>query len=54
VKLEENMVIAIETWYPTKGYPQEGARFEETMVVKKEGCEILTKWPGKEITEAWV
>ncbi len=50
VTLKENMVIALETWYGQKEYPTDGCRFEETMVVKKNGVEILTKWPKDEIT----
>jgi Xaa-Pro aminopeptidase len=56
VKLEENMVIALETYYgtlPPRG-PGEGARTEEDVLVTKDGYEILTKWPVKEITEAWI
>jgi Xaa-Pro dipeptidase len=56
VKLEENMVIALETYYgtlPPRG-PGEGARTEEDILVTKGGYEILTKWPVKEITEAWI
>lgn len=52
VTLEENMVIALESWYGTKDHPTDGCRFEETMVVKKDGYEILTRWPKEEITEA--
>jgi len=51
--LEENMVIALESWYGTKEHPTDGCRFEETMVVKKDGYEILTKWPKDEITEIY-
>jgi Xaa-Pro aminopeptidase len=53
VTLEENMVIALETWYGLKEHPTDGCRFEETLVVKKDGYEILTKWPKDEITEAY-
>lgn len=52
--LEENMVIALETWYGSrKEPPVEGCRFEETGVVTKDGYEVLTKWPKDEITEAY-
>jgi len=56
VKLEENMVIALETYYgdiPISG-PGQGARTEEDLLVTKDGYEILTKWPVNEITEAWI
>jgi len=56
VKLEENMVIALETYYGTMppGAPGEGARTEEDVLVTKNGYEILSKWPVGEITEAWI
>jgi Xaa-Pro aminopeptidase len=56
VKLEENMTIALETYFgdiPMTG-PGQGARTEEDLIVTKDGCEILTKWPIDEITEAWI
>lgn len=53
VILEENMVIALESWYGQKEHPTDGCRFEETLVVKKKGYEILTKWPKDEITECY-
>lgn len=53
VTLEENMVIALESWYGIKEYPTDGCRFEETLIVKKDGYEILTKWPKDEITEVY-
>jgi len=56
VKLEENMTLAIETYYgsPLPGGYGEGARTEEDLLVTKEGYEILTKYPVNEITEAWI
>jgi Xaa-Pro aminopeptidase len=56
VKLEENMVIALETYYGTMppGAPGEGARTEEDVLVTKNGYEILSKWPVDKITEAWI
>ncbi len=53
VTLEENMVIALETWYGTQEHPTDGCRFEETLVVKKDGYEILTQWAKDEITEVY-
>ena len=56
VTLQENMVIALETYYGTLPMTGrgEGARTEEDLVVTKDGCEILTKWPIDQITEAWI
>lgn len=56
VTLQENMVIALETYYGTlpPDAPGQGARTEEDLLVTKDGCEILTKWPVDEITEAWI
>ncbi len=53
VKLEENMVLALETWAGKKG-GKEGARLEEDVVVTKDGYDLLTLWPVDEITEAWI
>ncbi len=52
VKLEENMVLALETWTGKKG-GKDGVRLEEDVVVTKDGYELLTKWPIDEITECW-
>lgn len=56
VKLEENMTLALETYYgaPLPGGRGQGARIEQDLVVTKDGCEILTWWPVDEITEAWI
>lgn len=51
-KLEEGMVIALETWTGKKG-GKDGVRLEEMVVVTKGGYELLTKWPVDEITECW-
>ena len=53
VTLEENMVIALESWYGSREHPTDGCRFEETLVVRKNGYELLTKWPKDEITECY-
>jgi len=56
VTIHENMTIALETYYgtlPMTGRGQ-GARTEEDVLVTKDGCEILTKWPIDQITEAWI
>ena len=56
MKLEENMTLALETYYgaPLPGGHGQAARIEEDLVVTKDGCEILTRWPVNEITEAWI
>jgi len=54
--LEENMIIAIETFYGSKSgeQPRQGARIEDLVVVMKDGYENLTKWPEDRITECWI
>lgn len=47
--LEEGMVFAIETWCPAED-GSGSARIEEEVVVTKEGCEIITKFPVQELT----
>jgi Xaa-Pro aminopeptidase len=49
-KLEEGMVFAIEPalYYPEKNI---GIRIEDTVLITKEGCEVLTKDVPKEIAE---
>lgn len=50
VPLEEGMVFAIEPalYYPEKGF---GIRIEDTVLITKDGCEILTKDVPKEVEE---
>lgn len=43
-KLEEGMVFALETYCPTSD-GKGGARIEEEVVVTKDGCEVITKYP---------
>lgn len=50
IKLEEGMVIAVETWTGKKG-GRNGVRLEEEVVVTKDGYDLLTKWPIDELTE---
>jgi Xaa-Pro aminopeptidase len=50
VPLKEGMVFAIEPglYYPEKGF---GIRIEDTVLITKDGCEVLTKDVPKEIEE---
>ncbi|MDR1570958.1 MAG: Xaa-Pro peptidase family protein [Clostridiales Family XIII bacterium] len=47
--LKEGMVFAIETWCAAED-GSGSARIEEEVVVRKGGCEIITKFPSDEIT----
>lgn len=47
--LREGMVFAIETWCPAED-GSGSARIEEEVVVRKDGCEVITKFPSDEIT----
>ncbi|WP_376791006.1 M24 family metallopeptidase [Thermoflexus sp.] len=45
--IEEGMVIALETFWPASdGWS--AARIEEMVVVTKEGCEVITRFPAEE------
>ncbi|MDR0876158.1 MAG: Xaa-Pro peptidase family protein [Clostridiales Family XIII bacterium] len=48
-ELKEGMVFAIETWCPSED-GSGSARIEEEVVVTKDGCERITKFPSEEIT----
>ncbi len=49
--LEEGMVFALETYWPSAdGWG--AARIEEEMVVTKDGCEVITKFPAEELLVA--
>ena len=48
--LEEGMVLALETWCGKKG-GDFGIRVEENVVVRKDGYELLTKFPIDELIE---
>ena len=56
ITFEENMVIAIETFYGSKPgeLPRQGARIEDLVVVMKDGYENLARWPEDKITECWI
>jgi Xaa-Pro aminopeptidase len=51
-KLEEGMVIALETWTGKYG-GKDGVRLEQEMVVTKDGYDLLTRWPIDKLTECW-
>jgi len=53
IVLEENMVIALETWTGKPG-GKDGVRLEEDVLVTKDGYEVLTKFPIDNIIECWV
>ena len=48
-ELKEGMVFALETWCASEDGTG-SARIEEEVVVTKDGCEVITKFPSKEIT----
>ncbi|MEV4534530.1 Xaa-Pro peptidase family protein [Asanoa sp. NPDC049518] len=49
--LEEGMVFALETYWPSKdGWG--AARIEEEVVVTADGCEVITKFPAEELLVA--
>jgi len=53
VKLEEGMVLALETWAGKRG-GKDGVRLEEDVLVTKDGYELLTRFPIDELMECWV
>ena len=49
--IEEGMVFALETFWPAAdGWS--AARIEEQLVVTKEGCEVITRFPAEELVVA--
>ncbi len=52
-ELKEGMVIALETYAGHKG-GKDGVRLEENIVVTKDGYELLSRWPIKELMECWI
>ena len=49
--IKENMVFALETYWPASdGY--QAARIEEQVVVTKTGCEVITRFPAEELLVA--
>ncbi len=51
IELEEGMVFALETYWPTKDNSS-AARIEEEIVVTSDGCRIITRWPADELLVA--
>src|SRR3989441_964323 len=50
-RIEEGMVFALETFWPASdGWS--AARIEEQMVVTKDGCEIITRFPADQLLVA--
>jgi Xaa-Pro aminopeptidase len=52
MKLEEGMVLALETWAGKRG-GKDGVRLEEDVLVTKDGYELLTKFPIDKLIECW-
>jgi Xaa-Pro aminopeptidase len=51
--IQEGMVFALETFWPaTDGWS--AARIEEQLVVTKDGCEIITRFPAEELMVAGI
>ncbi|MQA79914.1 MAG: M24 family metallopeptidase [Streptosporangiales bacterium] len=48
VRLEEGMVFAIETYWPTPD-GSAAARIEEEVVVTRHGCDLLTRFPADQL-----
>ena len=48
--IEENMHFALETYYGEEG---DAARIEEQIVVTKDGCRVITKFPCREPVSCW-
>lgn len=50
-KIEEGMVFALETYWPASdGWS--AARLEEEVVVTKDGCEVITRFPSEKLLVA--
>jgi Xaa-Pro aminopeptidase len=52
-KFQEGMVIAVETYTGKKG-GKHGVRLEEMVLVTKDGYELLSLFPIKELIECWI
>ncbi len=53
IELKEGMILALETYAGHKG-GKDGVRLEENILVTKEGCEVISRWPIKELMECWL
>jgi Xaa-Pro aminopeptidase len=51
--LEAGMVICLETWTGKKG-GKDGVRLEEMILVKKDGFEVLSRFPIEQLIECWI
>jgi Xaa-Pro aminopeptidase len=51
--IEEGMVFALETFWPA-GDGWSAARIEEQLVVTKDGCEVITRFPAEDLLVAGV
>jgi Xaa-Pro aminopeptidase len=49
--IEEGMVFALETFWPSSDGWQ-AARIEEQLVVTKDGCQVITRFPAEELLVA--
>ena len=49
--IEEGMVFALETFWPAKNSWQ-AARIEEELVVTKDGCQVISRFPAEELLVA--
>jgi Xaa-Pro aminopeptidase len=52
-RLEAGMVLALETWTGKKG-GKDGVRLEEMILVKKDGYEVLSRFPIETLIECWI
>ena len=52
-ELKAGMVIALETYAGHKG-GKHGVRLEEDVLVTKDGFEVLSRWPVKDLMECWL
>jgi Xaa-Pro aminopeptidase len=51
--IEEGMVFALETFWPASD-SWSAARIEEQLVVTKDGCEVITRFPAEDLLVAGV
>ena len=53
VKIREGMILALETWTGKRGC-KDGVRLEENVLVTKDGCEVISKFPIDNLIECWI